>query len=534
MSEDLPDFGKLVRRLAYTREIIGIATGIHASLGSSEVWGDGKAAINFQVGEDSDCRVFRFVTNQYFVEKSEYISRISHNDREVVENTELLLQFPTSQLYRIPATGTARMDRQLEDCLALREETSLYLTHYMHPYKGKFHPKMARALVNIVHPTEHGTVMDNFAGSGTLLVEAAVMGIRSIGVEINPLAVLMSNVKTQCLKIRSLELRDAIDAYLALVSRAVGQHKNISSGHVEADPIIDFSKVDRMIKAVPPGIARRLASPHDTLPKIAIATVGLRLFVDGAVRDFLRLSLSGAISDAVRRTNADFVIVLSRRLTDLWLIVFLFEYMSSFLHMPLADGICIPGDARDMTAVATGSIDSIVCSPPYSTALDYIRNDETQLQLLGLADTLGQLEEAMIGNPLYEGRTGSDSDGTMPATRVKALPPYAVNVARTLRERGRPDAAVRCLKFFGDMDRALAEMHRVLKPGGLAAVVIGNNHFRAGRTMIEVTNDDVVRRLAQRNGFRTEEVVRRVLEKTGTGMIQRESILLLKSYVPTP
>lgn len=49
----------------------------------------------------------------------------------------------------------------------------------MCPYKGKFHPKMVRALLNYIFPEEKGTVLDNFAGSGTLLVEAGYLGLNS-------------------------------------------------------------------------------------------------------------------------------------------------------------------------------------------------------------------------------------------------------------------------------------------------------------------------------------------------------------------
>ncbi|GAH47500.1 unnamed protein product, partial [marine sediment metagenome] len=42
-----------------------------------------------------------------------------------------------------------------------------YLTHWFYPYKGKFHPQMIRALLNIIglHPGD--VVLDPFIGSGT-------------------------------------------------------------------------------------------------------------------------------------------------------------------------------------------------------------------------------------------------------------------------------------------------------------------------------------------------------------------------------
>ncbi len=526
---DLPDFGRLVRRLAYTREIVGLANGSHAALEPAEVWMDGMLGTNFQIAGDDNCRVFRFITNQYFVEKSEYIFRLSRNEREVIESANLLLRFPTLEIYRIPATETARVDRRLEDCFSIREETSLYITHYMHPYKGKFHPKMARALLNIVLPEDRGTVMDNFAGSGTLLVEAAVMGIPSIGVEINPLSVLMSSVKTECLKVPAPSLKLAIEGYLALLSSAILQYGNVGSARPEVDPIVDFAEVRRLVDAVPQRVARCFPRSQETLENIAVARLVLEKCTDPSVKAFLQLSLSGTISDILRRTRESFVEVLGGRLADLHSLVLLFQELRSKLRIPVADASCVLGDARDMSAIATGSIDAIVCSPPYSTALDYVRNDEPQLRLLGLADDLARIEDAMIGNPREHGAKcigqydggGVFNDG--------GLPLYATNVVKALDERGRPDAAARCLRFFQDMARTLQEMHRVLKVGALAAVVIGNNHFQIGKTTVEIRNDDILRRLAERNGFETLNVVRRELEKSSSGMIRYESVLFLKT-----
>lgn len=56
-----------------------------------------------------------------------------------------------------------------------------YLTHWIYPYKGKFHPQMIRALLNIIGLEQGDTVLDPFIGSGTTAVEAQLLGINSTG-----------------------------------------------------------------------------------------------------------------------------------------------------------------------------------------------------------------------------------------------------------------------------------------------------------------------------------------------------------------
>jgi len=72
-----------------------------------------------------------------------------------------------------------------------------YLTHWIYPYKGKFHPQMIRALLNIIGLGQGDTVLDPFIGSGTTAVEAQLLGINCVGVDISPLCVLQSKVKTE-------------------------------------------------------------------------------------------------------------------------------------------------------------------------------------------------------------------------------------------------------------------------------------------------------------------------------------------------
>src|SRR3990172_12583248 len=71
-----------------------------------------------------------------------------------------------------------------------------YLTHWFYPYKGKFHPQMIRALCNIIGLKEGHLLLDPFVGSGTAALEAQLLGIDFLGVDVSPLCVLQSRVKT--------------------------------------------------------------------------------------------------------------------------------------------------------------------------------------------------------------------------------------------------------------------------------------------------------------------------------------------------
>jgi len=70
-----------------------------------------------------------------------------------------------------------------------------YLTHNFHPYPAKFIPKIPRISINFFTlPNE--IVLDPFCGIGTTLVEANLLKRNAIGVDIHPVAILCSKVKT--------------------------------------------------------------------------------------------------------------------------------------------------------------------------------------------------------------------------------------------------------------------------------------------------------------------------------------------------
>jgi tRNA G10 N-methylase Trm11 len=510
---------RLARRLAYTREMYVVEKATDGIAFAKRAFPMGVSGVNAIPYEADGHVLLRVITNQYFLEKSEYISKLSRNESEVQANVQALLQYPTKELYRIPASSTLSVGKRLEDYFAIREEPSLYLTHYMHPYKGKFHPKMARALLNIVMPENEGTALDNFAGSGTLLVEASFMGINSIGVEINPLSALMAKVKCECLFIPAQKLRSAIGEFLEAYRSRGTLFARDTQLEVELQSVdeVRFEKYISDFQALRPALsaARALLPANHGNP----------------IHDFLLLAVSGTISDLTRRTSADFIVALEDRVWDLYHRVLIFQELNRVLSIPASRSKSLVADTRDMKDVSDGSVDAIVNSPPYSVALDYIKNDLPQLVLLELAGDLKQLNSDMMGNPRVNYRRKEVEERMLEGTargNPIGISPKAKQSVDLLMKGGREKEALRCFKFFDDMNQTLAEMHRVLRRGGRAAVVIGRNNFMVGGSYRAIPNDDITAELAEHAGLTLYGRVDRKLQKTSSGNIREEAVLLLQ------
>ena len=526
-TKSITDVTALVKRLAYIREFLVVVHSNDLEKLHKEFFPLGKIDKNLQYFSSSEFSLLRFITNQYFLEKSQYISKLSRNEEEVDRNIEVLFHFLTKNLYRIPATATMRVGKRLEDYFTIREEPSLYVVHYMHPYKGRFHPKMVRALLNYVLPKESGLVMDNFAGCGTLLVEATWMSLDSIGVEINPLSVLMSNVKCHSLAFQANKLKKSINNYLNTLNSAILSYEKESAGSMLLfPPNYDKKIIEERKSCIPKRVFTQFKN-QKTIDEVLIAHEIVKNLSDENIRDFILLAISGTISDLTRRRNCEFLTSLRERLNDLYLRIYIFQKLNEVLSINLGTSRTYVADTRNMKKIERDTIDAIVNSPPYSTALDYIKNDYPQLTILQLND-IEQLEKNMIGNPNLKVYSASDlEDSIKNDEKYSKLPSDAKQIISDLRKCGRRKDAMRVLKFYEDMWLSLVEMFRVIKTGAKCAIIIGNNHFKIFDKYVEAKNDEILKEIASTIGFKEDRKITRLLEKSRSGMIRYESILII-------
>ncbi len=223
-----------------------------------------------------------------------------------------------------------------------------YLTHWIYPYKGKFHPQMIRALLNIIGLEQGDTVLDPFIGSGTTAVEAQLLGINCVGIDISPLCVLQSKVKVEAINV----LQEIMQWKEEIISGVT----NFSSGN---------KSLDKTIESIP----------------------------NEKVKDFYKMAKLIAISDEIRR-GRDFSKAFLKNLGLMISSVEDYVDVKKELNLSLGKMDIKAGDSRELP-LDSESIDGIITSPPYSIALDYIANDAHALKALGY--NLSEIKEEFIG-----------------------------------------------------------------------------------------------------------------------------------------
>jgi|GEM_PF-872135 len=426
----------------------------------------------------------------------------------------------------------------------LARSTSTYLGHNLHIYKAKFFPRMVRVLINAHLPNLKGKkLLDPFVGSGTTLHEAQLMGLQAIGFDLDPLSVEISSAKLSLAHIDPEQLSAAINKTLIALEQMNSRRK------LTLFPTISLK--ESSIVHLPSMIAKKL--PLEEVERInndasAIKTAIYNIIDNGLIKRLLLIALSDALARKIRLRflgtgHGRFAIEMRKdRVIDLFsshiqrigTTVAAIHIIRDKLALQL-DAPCIAqtGDALNMD-LPSSSIDLVITSPPYLPASsgreNYVFGKAASLLALNLISEheLSKLNDKLVG--------------AMSATEeldVSELPKEAQHFISWLKEDNvRSIKANPTARYYRDIKQALMEIHRVLKPGATAAVVVSRFHtfykYRTREVVYTVNNADIVSKIGKDIGLELEDIIHIKLHKLNAVARPRslddyyESIILFK------
>nr|WP_245302312.1 DNA methyltransferase [Symbiobacterium terraclitae] len=363
-------------------------------------------------------------------------------------------------------------------------------THAYHSYPMRFVPQLVRKVLQ--HYTPPGAViMDPFMGSGTTIVEAALKGHAVIGIDVNPLAKLITDAKVT--PIDPVLLSHRVDCMFERAERMKGTAK--APFEPRASERIDFW--------FPP-------SQREKLEALLAAIQAER---NGDVRRLLMCGFSNILkccslwypgstkpvrSDKRRRNPEDPFKAMSRQLRIMAeRNEELFEYWgpTSAMRRPPIKTLC--RDIRLMRLPAS-SVDCVITSPPYVTSYDYAELHQLSLLWLGYAANHQDIRPSFMGavHGLHPSQHPTRELGSN----------LAASIVDDLRESPAEPHLVRAVtKYYQDMWLFVRKARRVLKPGGVLVLVIGNTVLRG----VLVRNAEALAEMGEKQGLRLTQVIRR-------------------------
>jgi len=368
-----------------------------------------------------------------------------------------------------------------------------YLTHGIHSYTAKLIPHIPHYFIEKY--TKRGDVIfDHFCGSGTTLLEARLLGRNAIGIDINPLATLISEVKTTPLDTDELNLaiRLVKEKVRNGYGRIIVKFPNINywfckkaqnelskikfnvenlngrfNENINKFLLTCFSSIIRKSSYADPRMAKTYKSKR-VIEKIENGWTPTPIQYFEKVLD-KNLERIKSVSEHLNRNN---------------------NYVKVF-----------QGDARETSSILNQNrikkVDFIITSPPYINAQDYFRSYKLELWWLGLAtpEEVRYLNKQAIGT---ENISGSNYN-SIPKSENRLLNPILNKIWKINKKK-----SYIIYNYFENMERVVKESYKALKIGGHFCLITGNNTICG----IQIPTYKILIYIAENTGFKLVEIFR--------------------------
>lgn len=390
-----------------------------------------------------------------------------------------------------------------------------YHVHGLHLYPARMIPQIANRLIR-ENSSEGQLVFDPFCGSGSVLVEALLLRRNALGIDINPLAVLIAKAKTA--PINPLDLNRFVNEVLENIQKKIRLNrenkyepnifyfKNIYHWF-KREVINDLSIIKECIDE----IETEGKSIIDLVKVCFSATILRSSNIAFADNPYFARAKTGK---ALEKHSPDVPKIFEKNLKNYT------GRMEEYYNVFPRNVSCkiLNHDSRNMP-LEDNSVDLIVTSPPYgeeSHTMSYSRFTKLSLRWLGFTarDIERHADKSL-------GRVGTAYRPTSPTLDL---------LYEKLSEKNKKRAK-EVFSFLWDYKKTIDEIHRVLRKDCFACIVIGDRTALG----LPVSNGKITEEFGKLSGFNHaktyhREIPKKVLPRRDykVDLINREDIVLLK------
>lgn len=367
-----------------------------------------------------------------------------------------------------------------------------YVTHSYHRYPAKFIPQLAKRLIANYSTSSDDLICDPFMGCGTTLVEAMLLKRRSFGIDINPSAYISAKAKTT--PIEPNYLKEQVERFLCQI-RPILQKETTSS--VKPD-IPEYERLDYWFTPT---------TKHDLGLLLAL----INELPDEKIRDFLYCGFSNILKNCSRwmmisvKPTIDkqkaippvcgafvrHIKLMVKKNQEFWNMLpeEVREHPEQYVKVKL-------GDCRD---IPVSGVRAIVTSSPYVTSYEYADVNQLTALWFRYASNVRALRGKFIGSAQNKG------------IDISLKSNIAKSIVEKFSSKGHDKVATEVATYFGEMQQAFAEFHRILQTDGIACFVIGNTSMKG----IDILNAEVFLETCLNLGYKPVDVIKRRIPSVG-------------------
>lgn len=375
-------------------------------------------------------------------------------------------------------------------------------THLIHPYPAKLLMHIPYFFFNNnITGFNSETTVDPFCGSGTVLLESQIAGKKSFGIDVNPLAMMISEVKTEKYSLSKLiNFNQTISENLS----------NKTKNEIQNEEQLNYWFTESVKKQ----LANLLQSINiisnpkykkffyicfsNCIKKVSLADLKISVPVKLNMEKYSNSeSSSSIVSKRIKELENVNVFDKFNEIVKTNI-----KRVKNLNELRINEGEVnlIPGDTRKISLgkstinkIKESSIDLVITSPPYAGAQKYVRATKLSLLWLNIADKseLKNLDMNTIGRENYPTKDYANLIGSS-----------IVHADKLFKEifKINPLRAHIASNYLNEMRVSLKEIFNMLKPEGHLIIIIGNNYI-CGKE------------------FRTQEYISHILKTMGLTLL---------------
>ena len=343
-------------------------------------------------------------------------------------------------------------------------------------------------------------------------MEGLSHGFDSVGFEINPYAVLASQVKTNVLHMDLTALGKLISDYkdwmlgFEVIS---APPDTIAPTSPESEPPAGFKS---RIPFFSERILHQVLATQDFISSITEQELQriFRVVLGAVMVSFSNYSYEPSLgtrpgSGKSLITDAPVTTIFAAKLEQMLADATLLQSRSKTLSVVPQATVYKDSFFNAKNYLSDSSVDLVVTSPPYLNNYHYVRNTRPQLWWLDLVDDsaqLRELEQQSMGKFWQSVRDCDTIEVTVPILEVATL---VDDVRRCNIERGAyggPGWSNYVASYFNDLSTFAGLVSQILRPEARAVVVIGNSIVQG----VEIKVDRLLSKIAALHGLSTESI----------------------------